>query len=607
MSRVEWGAYPGEDVEQAIAVLLLQDRNGWHRKPGQGDHGVDVVKPIDDGRAYEVFQIKGFTGRLAESNRKAQIKHSFDTAKDDPHLPAPMEAWHLVLPRDLTTDEEEWFYDVLTKDARFSCDWWGLTTVEDLASQHPHVTDWYFADGKERQERRLRDLADAADLLRAADTSLRAEELQQPVEQLLTAVNREDPHYVYYFATSPTPPSADEELTHFEPAIAMVQAMPLPDDLGWYVIRTFERYAGASADRPITGTFTLRFPEGDDEAARVRQELEAAFRYGVDAHVPRDYAQQLQLDVPTGSSPAEEFEIRIGSRPDEDFKPFELRLALTDPDGVVLADTLVRGVERRPGGAGWAVKLVDDGGAFVLTALLDDPRQTSLEDCRMQLTEWRVTAIGEAAEKALPGLQLLHQLHAPNTLRIRPAQGPTSDWGELPVGWSELPVELPLVRLTEALSTLQAHTHHVLRIPDELEYEDFAAVLECAALIDGTPARGRWKPPMTITMRGQGLEQVVAAARPRRLLLHERDVSLQLPETEIAIGERTSVLESAKLESPEEVQKAIAADHRPDVFDANLIPGDSDAMVIYPCSPDELAELIELSGEDIAICLHPDD
>ena len=100
---VDWGAYPGELLEQVMSVLLLQERRqARHRRPSSGDGGVDIYDPVEDG--YHVFQVKRHSTSLT-AHQKAEIKASFDNVRTSPRLDRPVRRWSLVLPLDPTSGD----------------------------------------------------------------------------------------------------------------------------------------------------------------------------------------------------------------------------------------------------------------------------------------------------------------------------------------------------------------------------------------------------------------------------------------------------------------------------------------------------------------------
>jgi hypothetical protein len=108
VTRIHWEDLEPATVERVIAALLVRTIGGAKPVEGAGgDEGADVVAPLGDGD--HVYEIKSFTGRLGSSQRR-QIRDSFGTAR----VRRPtMRAWTLVVPTDLTPDEQRWFRDDL--------------------------------------------------------------------------------------------------------------------------------------------------------------------------------------------------------------------------------------------------------------------------------------------------------------------------------------------------------------------------------------------------------------------------------------------------------------------------------------------------------------
>lgn len=590
MSPVDWGAHEGSDIEQAIAVLLLQDGVGWHRRPGQGDHGVDVAKPIDGGRAYAVYQIKKFTQPLADGSRKRQIRDSYERVLADPHLPGPVEQWTLVLPKNLTDGEEEWFND-LVSSAPFECSWMGITNIEVLVTQHPEVTDYYFDGGKGRLQRTARDLANASEMLRSAADGipLGAAELLQPIDALVAAVNRDDPFYKYYFEATPNMPDHDVEAGGADPRWLMTQATPLAGNAGWLVVRTYEKFVGARSLNPITGTFTFNFPLGDARAEAARAELDLALRYGIPAAVPNEFAEQFEIAAPGGQDAAgNDFELMLAAPPAENFQPFALLFSVVDENGNELARTRVDATEVRHGATGMAFTLVEAAGTFSVIMFADDLNQVPIEEAVLALTRWQPTLTGKAATAALDGVTLQHFLRPPNTLRLSKYFGAEPPFAGYPIEPGPLLVDPSVVRLTEALASLQPHANAELHIPEAMEPDLFSRTVQAAALLSGEPSHGIWS-ASAIDVAGDRLEYLLRAEEPQTTLFHVQDALLTLPEAVIEVGSYTMVLESAGLADVERVRAIIEEQPRPAVVAVELTPGVTDSMVAYPQEPQDVA------------------
>jgi hypothetical protein len=78
MTRVEWSALAGDEVETLLANLFY-NRNGrfLRIRPPQGDFGIDLLLPVEhDPHRWDVYQIKKFAQNL-DANQKSQIEASF--------------------------------------------------------------------------------------------------------------------------------------------------------------------------------------------------------------------------------------------------------------------------------------------------------------------------------------------------------------------------------------------------------------------------------------------------------------------------------------------------------------------------------------------------
>jgi hypothetical protein len=198
MGRFPWERYGGDDIEAAVAIMLLRENTAAQRiRPSQGDGGVDILVPLS-GNQWEVYQVKGFTKRL-DSSQKSQIRKSWKRLlKFTAARGISVSAWHVVRPLDPTHPDREWL-DALTGDSGVPCDWIGLSTLEGWAARYRDVMDYMFADGQARVHEMLRELLSAASMSRAFD----AGELTTPaesaagLESLYKALNRSDPHYRY--------------------------------------------------------------------------------------------------------------------------------------------------------------------------------------------------------------------------------------------------------------------------------------------------------------------------------------------------------------------------------------------------------------------------
>lgn len=91
---INWERESGDRIEEFLAAhLLLQAGRGNQIRPSQGDHGIDVQIPTDQG--WDIYQIKRFATNL-DSSAKQQIKKSWNRFKDDVLPGRTVRSWSLV-------------------------------------------------------------------------------------------------------------------------------------------------------------------------------------------------------------------------------------------------------------------------------------------------------------------------------------------------------------------------------------------------------------------------------------------------------------------------------------------------------------------------------
>lgn len=231
-----WGSYTGETLEKVMAVLVAQDFPDVRRRtPSSGDGGVDLYRSVDGG--YHVTQVKGFSGRLG-TNQRRQVEKSLERLRSDPRLDQSVVEVLFTAPIDLTEGEQRWF-DELVADAPFPCTWEGEVAWNSRAAQHPHVIDYFFSDGRDRVTKAKEALSGAFSA--AAEGNLTVADVTGGLELMRQRLNREDPHYIYDFTASASPPDRDLLQRHG----AVMSATTSRDD-GTFVtvvVRPKHRYA----------------------------------------------------------------------------------------------------------------------------------------------------------------------------------------------------------------------------------------------------------------------------------------------------------------------------------------------------------------------------
>lgn len=474
---IDWGAHDPDLVERVLAVMLLQKRpRAWRRERSRGDGGVDVADPQHPG--YEVFQIKSFTGSLT-GRRKIDIENSYKSALAGGELDGPIVSWRLLLPMDPSKEAEKWFKD-LTKAAPFECEWLGKSRVDLLATNNPHVVDYYLRDGRARIEQRYRDLLRTRDLIEAGDTGPRPAEVREGLRLLLEALNRDDPHYLYTFEASHDRPPVGIDRTRPGLVMAMSDCVP---DRGCVTIRVFARHRHAVEERPITINF------GVEPVSDAHLELQKAFDFGSTAELPEGSVSKLTVDAPGGlGSTADVAGLRLSGHAEEDFVPFRLTFAVVDDGGEEIARTPVAVTERRAGLRGKELSCVEASGAFSLLMRVTDP---SAGEPAVTLSSWGPDFWGKPAAQVRDGVSLLSQLHSPHRLVVALEDGDRhmmtldlkDDEPFLPRGIA------PLVR---DLASIQHCTATLLFVPLTITAGDARRAREAAQLLAGTLMDGEW-------------------------------------------------------------------------------------------------------------------
>ena len=245
-NAVRWEEISETTFDKAVSVLLSRLHPLARRVDGAGgDGGKDVYFPTDNGP--EIFQLKSFTGRMGPTQRK-QVKRSLERASEE--HPA---AWHLVVPIDPTPKEEAWF-EALTEDYEFPCDWLGRTWLDSELAKRPDIVRYFVHGGAEEVLRALRELnKEQAALGRGVPDAMdRAGALAKRLQDI-------DPHYAFSLAVDPD---------------------------GTTSVAILPKYHGAEVDSPITISTTFHFPD-TEEGRKVLDAVQEAM----------DFGQGVEIDI----------------------------------------------------------------------------------------------------------------------------------------------------------------------------------------------------------------------------------------------------------------------------------------------------------------------
>lgn len=507
MAPVEWTVISGEQAEDVLSNLLYSEHtNAVRVRPSQGDLGIDVLVPVDaTGEPFDVYQIKKFANTLGDSEKR-QIKKSFRRfLVGIGRHQVPARDWYLVMPIDPTVDNylswframpgeviEEMFADdklALTEDeeGRITAwravderkiEWKGRTYCDNLAAKYWFVVDYYF----QGREQTIRDaVKDVASLLKtdkslpdSADAAGEAA-LVTPAEiyghlVTLQTVLDTDPHYRYGISLDPTQPDIVQEP-------ALVAATQVTRDDGQTVtVRVYQRFAEALNERPIELNF--KFLTG--HAAFDREAYEMWRKYGKELTAPAE----VQADLPGGlGSPISDGVVQVSIGPAG--QTSEARFRIRKPDGTN-GNELPFSISVAGGTAG------ESGHGTDNTGFLDFD---VISDRESRMGTWNFTRkklVGAEIVAALPTIEFMQELRAPNTLQIATKYGRFQDYAEIPPTDYVFPDVL--VDYLRALAIIQTVTATPILIPDltALMVGEVEAVVAAAALVGGQTVVETW-------------------------------------------------------------------------------------------------------------------
>jgi hypothetical protein len=437
---------PGEDVEAVVSMLLCRRfERAARRRPGQGDRGVDVFVPLDDGR-IDVYQVKRYDHPL-NAGQWRKVKDSYETliqAVADGHL--SVRNWYLTMPLD-ASDSDESKFAALTADAPFElCEWRGKAWLDALASEFPGVVDYYLNDGKERLEQTHRDLMAVLGARDAAPDAQGVAAVGDGLAALYRTLNDQDPLYRYDFAVGAA--SNRDMAIPDNPPGSLVFAAQVSDGeicVTWHV---HARCDESIRERPIP--IGLQFDVSEDPG--LQESLRLFAEYGKPFLAPAGTAM-MSFDLPGGLGGSRQngsvrYVLRLrASRPD--VEPVSVRLAMDAPT---------------VGSRGVRLSGSHDGGAFAFEALHEfEPPMMRLRFSALELT-------GQPVALIIGGVNFMLALRGAR-LEVAAEYGPFMPFGD-GIGASDAgrdgaddPTDSALAALA-ALYEIQQHTPTTVLVPD---------------------------------------------------------------------------------------------------------------------------------------------
>ncbi len=446
MTRVAWGAYTGEDMETALAILLNREFSASRRiRPAQGDKGIDILIPTAGGK-NEIWQVKKFATALTASHKR-QITKSWERLRSSV-AEETIEQWWVARPIDATLPDDAWLAE-LTKDAPFPCGWKGLTEIEALAAKYPDVIDYYFDGGRERLAEQVRLALSAASLAPDIGPSEAADKFRA----IYASTNGQDPHYRYAYRVD-GPHAQQIQPSPGGPGEGLVLSLFQASSTYALQVDIYARYPDAVEDRPVPGTFLLKAAPGSEGSKAITD----FHRYGTPVS---GLDADVELDIPGGFA-VNKSEAKVWILPTQQEGEI-LVMRLFHPDGLLIAESDLRMKPFTAGlGGGMARTGVEVNGAFRVQ-LRYHP-----DDAHPQFGfKTNTYFAGKHPSQMLPGMRTLQAVVEGNRLDFAPKFAPAGIGSLLGSGvGAGLPNSTPFVEELEALIEIQKHTSTVILMPD---------------------------------------------------------------------------------------------------------------------------------------------
>lgn len=460
-NRVDWSdpRVSPATYEDMVSVLISRLHPEAQRIDGSGgDGGRDVQLPLSSG--LEIFEMKSFTGRMTQTRRR-QVERSLKNAAK--HSPA---RWHLVVPINHNPSELKWF-EKITKDYDFPCDWLGRDWLDGHMANHPELPRYYIEGSN--------DEIVAALLAFDKEQATLVGGLPDATERITTLasrLNELDPHYMFAFSASPTEGTK-------------VTILP--------------RYAGAEKDSQIRVQASFNFPD-TAEGKSAATALHDTFGYGTPGRVAKEFISSITAEGVHGLDRifADGGDIAFGSA---EVAPSvgmpEMALRLVNRHGIVITQLPLRLISLNKG-------LL--GGDLVLTDYSEVVRVTirfHVQSRRFTLN-YKFSAPEAVLPGALlPGLQFLCGVQSGLQLVLlangEPQGPPASDPQRVPdeiIGYTRLATDLDEIQRKSGIYFL---------MPRSLSRQEQEDILLAKQLLAGETVTAEWT-SSKITMPISSLE-----------------------------------------------------------------------------------------------------
>jgi hypothetical protein len=527
-----------------MAVLVAQEHpDTIRRTPARGDGGIDLLVP--SGNGYDVYQVKGFTGRVGASQRR-QVEHSWGTVREDARLSRPIVGYKLVVPIDPTPDEQKWF-DALTEGSPWEPRWLGQVFWDAQAALYPHVIDYFFAGGQEKVAKRVRALQSALTDPRHPITPA---DVMTSLEMLRAALNRDDPHYEYDFQITRDKP----DTSGLSRAAALHSTFSIEGGT-FLTVTVYPRHRYSLHDSPITTTLEMAVPQQEVTPA-LREAIRDFEHFGRAVEFPVGTVI-AEINAPAGlGGRFEGGSVKIGPALLTTTPP-PMRLVVRTPNDTTVCEVklLVQQVTRGPAG-GVEVSLSDESGFISATLQISPPDQQKPDSGHATLT-WSVAPLGAApVMRALPVVRFVTALTPPNTIELRP------EFGNAVIAASALdaPVDYApsgwIVHL-EDLAVVQQHVSRTILVPETVEPEFVNGLHPYARMLAGEQINGTWDEVEARLIPGVTRASIQEQLEGGGPLAWDRQIAITLGGEDLELGAFTTILMSVRLaeEQPKDEER----------------------------------------------------
>lgn len=477
MTAVPWATLEPGTVEKLTGILLCRRFPRAQRiQPSQGDGGLDVIVPNDDG-TFDCYQVKYFHARPTPG-QKQQCKKSLKRAIST-HATAgkvDLAAWYLTLPLEPTQSDLNWLATAARNaGAPFPCEWRGMSFLDGLAAEFPDVMEYYLGDGHSHVAEMTRQLRSILSLDASLKTGslIKPDEVHERLASLSSALNSADPHFEYEFQVGPKPP-----LMVARPGlIASASNHAVGIYVKWHI---FAKYDEATDDAPVTGSLNLDPKVLSANALAAWQEHHT---YGVGADLSGE-SIGVSLGLPGGLGYQGPMHMKMGPALDERLPGGRSRWSIIAPDTDDLAAQIVVVSQPATRGSLGGVRTPGSDTSDIIQfdlRLEPDGKTTNL---KISLDSDAIP--GKPITQVARALRFLAEWHAPNRLAIAGEHDPIPSPQQELDGDPQVPAWL--VEYYEALASISNAARKPLKAVafETLAEKETRWTRLLGALIDGS-------------------------------------------------------------------------------------------------------------------------